>query len=105
MVEKFLKLGLSEAKAKETVKNKSLSSNLSQLIDMAGSGDLGGGVGNLLYHVASKTKPQVRRSEIPLDKLFLCRFGVWCLCWSPILLRERLTTSFGSLRLWTSSSR
>jgi len=59
LVEKFLKLGLSEAKAKETVKNKSLSSNLSQLIDMAGSGDLGGGVGNLLYHVASKTKPQV----------------------------------------------
>ena len=105
LVEKFLKLGLSEAKAKETVKNKSLSSNLSQLIDMAGSGDLGGGVGNLLYHVASKTKPQVRRSEITLERLFLCRSGVWCLCWSATLLRERLTTSFGSLRLWTSSSR
>ena len=61
LVEKFVKLGLSEAKAKETVKNKSLSSNLSQLIDMAGSADLGVGVGNLFYHVASKTKPQVER--------------------------------------------
>lgn len=75
LVEKFLKLGLSEAKAKETVKNKSLSSNLSQLIDMAGSGDLGGGVGNLLYHVASKTKPQVRRSEIPLVRLLFADLG------------------------------
>ena len=63
LVEKFVKLGLSEAKAKETVKNKSLSSNLSQLIDMAGTSDLGGGVGNLFYHVASKTKPQVKRRE------------------------------------------
>lgn len=60
LVEKFVKLGLSEAKAKETVKNKSLSSNLSQLIDMAGSSDLASGVGNLFYHVASKTKPQVQ---------------------------------------------
>ena len=66
LVKKFVKLGLSEAKAKETVKNKSLSSNLSQLIDMAGSSELASGVGNLFYHVASKTKPQVQERKYSL---------------------------------------
>ena len=59
LVEKFLRLGLSEAKAKETLKNKSLTTNLSELMDMAGSAEVGGQVGTLLYHVASRTKPQV----------------------------------------------
>ena len=59
LVNKFLRLGLSEAKAKETLKNKSLTTNLSELMDMAGSAEVGGQVGTLLYHVASRTKPQV----------------------------------------------
>ena len=53
-------LGLTESKAKETVKNKSLTSNLTQLMDLAGDKlDLTGARGNLLYHVASKCKPQM----------------------------------------------
>jgi len=59
LVSKLLKLGLTEAKAKETAKNKVLSSNLSELIDLAAGADLKGQRGNLLYHVASKTKPQI----------------------------------------------
>jgi len=60
LVLKFQRVGLSEAKAKETVKNKTVSSNLSQLVDWAGDGtDIGGGRGNLLYHTASKMKPQI----------------------------------------------
>ena len=65
LVAKFQKLGLTEAKAKETVKNKSLSSNLSQLLDMAGEADVTGQRGTLLYHVASKAKPQTW-SLVPL---------------------------------------
>jgi len=57
---KFQRVGLTEAKAKETVKNKTVSGNLSQLMDMVGEGvDLTGVRGNLLYHTASKTKPQI----------------------------------------------
>lgn len=59
LVGKFITLGLTEAKAKETVKNKTLSSNLSELVDLAGGKDISGHRGNLLYHVASKTKPQI----------------------------------------------
>jgi len=60
LVIKFQKIGLTEAKAKETIKNKTVSSNLNQLIDWAGEGiDLSGVKGNLLYHTASKTKPQI----------------------------------------------
>ena len=60
LVSKFQRVGLSEAKAKETVKNKTVSSNLNQLVDWAGEGtDIGGARGNLLYHTASKTKPQI----------------------------------------------
>eukprot|EP00090_Calanus_glacialis_P010226 TRINITY_DN1860_c0_g1_i1.p1 TRINITY_DN1860_c0_g1~~TRINITY_DN1860_c0_g1_i1.p1 ORF type:complete len:776 (-),score=331.18 TRINITY_DN1860_c0_g1_i1:62-2389(-) len=60
LVAKFQRVGLTEAKAKETVKNKTVSSNLSQLVDWAGEGtDLTGVRGNLLYHTASKTKPQI----------------------------------------------
>jgi len=60
LVLKFQKVGLSEAKAKETLKNKTVSNNLNQLVDWAGDGtELGGVRGNLLYHTASKTKPQI----------------------------------------------
>jgi len=59
LTEKFARIGLTEAKAKETVKNKNLSSNLSQVIDMAEDADISGTRGTLLYHAASKTKAQV----------------------------------------------
>lgn len=59
LLEKFARIGLTEAKSKETVKNKNLSSNLSQVIDMAKDVDISGNRGTLLYHAASKTKPQV----------------------------------------------
>ena len=53
LVEKFLKLGLSEAKAKETVKNKNLTKNLLECLEWAGQDtELSGVRGNLLYHVA-----------------------------------------------------
>jgi len=60
LLAKFLRVGLTEAKAKETIKNKNVSSNLSQLVDWAGEkSDISGSRGNLLYHTASKTKPQI----------------------------------------------
>jgi len=47
------------SKAKETAKNKGLSSNLLQVLDLAEDKDVSGSRGNLLYHVASKVKPQI----------------------------------------------
>ena len=41
VVARLQKLGLAEVKAKETAKNKSLSSNLLQLLDWAGEGAKG----------------------------------------------------------------
>ena len=59
VVTKLQKLGLTESKAKETAKNKGLSSNLLQVLDLAEDKDVSGSRGNLLYHVASKVKPQI----------------------------------------------
>ena len=72
VVLRLQKLGLAESKAKETVKNKSLTSNLTQLMDWAGEGlDLTGVRGNLLYHVASKCKPQMC-SLVPVLVRLVC---------------------------------
>ena len=61
LVPLFMKIGLTEQKAKETAKNKNLSKNLACVIPEAANnaGDLTA-CGTLLYTVASKTKPQVR---------------------------------------------
>ena len=73
VVARLQKLGLAEVKAKETAKNKSLSSNLLQLLDWAGEGaEVGGVRGNLLYHVASKVKPQVW-SLVPVLVTYICQ--------------------------------
>ena len=73
LVAKFQRVGLTEAKAKETVKNKTVSKNLSQLVDWAGDGtELAGVRGNLLYHTASKTKPQIW-SLAPLLVDYICQ--------------------------------
>ena len=56
----FQDIGLSEAKSKETAKNANLSKNLEALIkySKSSSPDLKP-VGLLLYHIASKIKPQI----------------------------------------------
>ena len=55
-----MKIGLTEQKAKETAKNKTLSKSLSSVVNDAAKESRDIAVhGTLLYHVASKTKPQV----------------------------------------------
>lgn len=60
LISLFQEIGLSEAKAKETAKNVNLSKNLESLIKQSKtkSSDLKSG-GLLLYHIASKIKPQI----------------------------------------------
>lgn len=60
LLAKFQLLGLSEQKAKETAKNVNVTKNLEQAIRECGKlENLGEGVGMLIYHLASKIKPQV----------------------------------------------
>ena len=72
VVSKLQRLGLAEVKAKETTKNKSLTSNLLQLLEMAGERDLCGVRGNLLYQLASKAKPQMW-SLVPIIVDYVCQ--------------------------------
>ena len=62
LLELFTSLGLSEAKAKETIKNGTLSKNLEDAITVAKSSNpqLSSAQGMLLYHIASKIKPQIK---------------------------------------------
>ena len=61
LINQFKSIGLSEAKAKDTVKNANLSKNLEESIEEAKkfTGDISSSQGMLLYHVSSKIKPQV----------------------------------------------
>jgi len=72
LVPLFMKIGLTEQKAKETAKNKNLSKNLACVIPEAANntGDLTA-CGTLLYTVASKTKPQVFHF-MPLLVKYIC---------------------------------
>lgn len=69
----FTNIGLTEQKAKETLKNEALSKNLKEVIDMT-SAYLSNGpvtdktVGNLLYHVASRIKTQIAHHKGVLVK-------------------------------------
>ncbi|XP_065365523.1 probable glutamine--tRNA ligase [Calliphora vicina] len=58
LVVKFQALGMSEQKAKETAKNANVSKNLQLALDHCKDAVLGEGVGMLLYHMATKIKPQ-----------------------------------------------
>lgn len=63
-VQLFVSLGLSEQKAKETLKNAAVTNNLKEAIAAAkGDSDIStwkdNGIGTLLYHLASKAKPQI----------------------------------------------
>jgi len=72
-INKLQRLGLAEAKAKETVKNKNLTKNLLECLEWAGQDtELSGVRGNLLYHVASKTKPQMW-SLVPVLVSYICQ--------------------------------
>lgn len=63
-VKLFQSIGLSEQKAKETLKNKQVSNNLKLVITEASKyGNLTAEIGTLLYHLASKIKNQI------LDKI------------------------------------
>ncbi len=59
----FVEIGLSEAKAKETAKNAKVAANLSSVIEGARKRKVSGeelkAVGPLLYHIATKMKPQI----------------------------------------------
>uniref|UniRef100_A0A1L8DRP0 Probable glutamine--tRNA ligase n=1 Tax=Nyssomyia neivai TaxID=330878 RepID=A0A1L8DRP0_9DIPT len=54
---KFVALGMTEQKAKETLKNTNVTKNLTEALK--GVGTLPEGAGMLLYHMASKIKPQI----------------------------------------------
>ncbi|XP_073835703.1 glutaminyl-tRNA synthetase [Musca autumnalis] len=58
LIAKFQTLGMSEQKAKETAKNANVSKNLQLVLEQCGGASLGDGVGMLLYHMATKIKPQ-----------------------------------------------
>nr|CAG4645363.1 EOG090X01EL [Lynceus sp. MCZ IZ 141354] len=68
MIPLFCSIGLTEAKAKETLKNKVASQNLKTCIEAASklsSNGIPKTTGTLLYHIATKIKPQVQK-HIPL---------------------------------------
>lgn len=66
LVELFVSIGLKEQKAKETLKNTAVSNNLKTSIEEAKTiRDVNPEDGTLLYHLASKIKPQVVQ-HIPL---------------------------------------
>lgn len=64
LIIKFQELGMSEQKAKETIKNANVTRNL-QLALAETTKPLSDGVGMLLYHMATKLKPQIA-AELPL---------------------------------------
>merc|ERR1712223_7770 len=60
LTELFRGIGLSESKAKDTVKNANLSKNLEEAIRSTQNAKISQAQGMLLYHVASKMKPQIK---------------------------------------------
>jgi len=66
LIELFVSIGLKEQKAKETIKNVAVSNNLKKCIEEANKiRSINTEEGTLLYHLASKIKPQVT-DNIPL---------------------------------------
>ncbi|RUS86086.1 hypothetical protein EGW08_006179 [Elysia chlorotica] len=62
-VDLFVSIGLTEQKAKETIKNVQVTENLKQAIKLAddhGGASLRMDIGKLLYNVATKLKPQIK---------------------------------------------
>ncbi|KAH8284209.1 hypothetical protein KR054_012238 [Drosophila jambulina] len=66
LIAQFQALGMSEQKAKETLKNANVTKNLQLALAQAGSAaSLADGTGMLLYHMATKLKPQAAE-QLPL---------------------------------------
>lgn len=61
VLKKFIGLGLSESKAKETIKNSNVTNNLLTIIKLVNSDAIPQPNGILLYHLATKMKPQMAR--------------------------------------------
>lgn len=59
LLKSFINLGLSEQKAKETLKNAAVTNTLKKLLDEVSAVILPEGAGMLLYHLATKAKPQI----------------------------------------------
>ncbi|CAG4940858.1 unnamed protein product [Colias eurytheme] len=68
-IENFKKIGLSEQKAKETLKNANVTKFLLQILSEVQLDQIPSGAGLLLYHLATKIKPQIA------NKLsFICKY-------------------------------
>ncbi|EDX14386.1 probable glutamine--tRNA ligase [Drosophila simulans] len=65
LIAKFQVLGMSEQKAKETLKNANVTKNLQLALAAAGGATLSDGTGMLIYHMATKLKPQTA-DHLPL---------------------------------------
>ncbi|XP_022920273.2 probable glutamine--tRNA ligase [Onthophagus taurus] len=59
IIKSFINLGLSEQKAKETYKNATVTKTLSSILHEVRDVVIPEGAGMLLYHLATKTKPQI----------------------------------------------
>ncbi|XP_059622041.1 probable glutamine--tRNA ligase [Phlebotomus argentipes] len=59
MLGRFVSLGMTEQKAKETLKNANVTKNLTEALKGVDVATLPEGAGMLLYHMASKIKPQI----------------------------------------------
>lgn len=59
LIKQFISLGMTEQKAKETLKNSNVTNNLKLILKEFAGQSLQDGVGMLLYHLATKIKPQI----------------------------------------------
>lgn len=60
LIKQFISLGMTEQKAKETLKNSNVTNNLKLILkECSGQSQLQDGIGMLLYHLATKIKPQI----------------------------------------------
>lgn len=66
LIPKFMALGMSEQKAKETVKNANVTKHLEAALNECKGATLADGVGMLLYHLATKIKPQTVQNGLPI---------------------------------------
>ncbi|XP_037027295.1 probable glutamine--tRNA ligase [Bradysia coprophila] len=66
LIPKFVALGMSEQKAIETIKNANLTKHLEAALNECKGVQLADGVGMLLYHLATKIKPQIVQNGLPI---------------------------------------
>ncbi|CAH1124908.1 unnamed protein product [Ceutorhynchus assimilis] len=64
-IEALKKLGLSQQKAKETLKNAAVTKTLLSILDQVKGVSCSDGIGTLLYHLGTKIKPQIAH-HLPL---------------------------------------